>query len=79
MRSAALLQFWSILLNPAVDRRMIDRQSPFQHDFFEISVTERIAQIPAYAQKDDVSLKMTPFERLLLGHVWSSLALFSQI
>ncbi len=35
---------------------MIDCQTPLQHHLFEIAITERIAQIPANAQQNDVSL-----------------------
>jgi len=42
--------------------RVDDRQSPFGHHFFQISIAERIAQVPANAQQDDFGLVMPPFE-----------------
>ena len=68
METTAPVKFRRVPLDPAVHRGMIDMQSPFQHDFFEISVTERVAYIPTDAQKDAISLQMTPFERVLLDH-----------
>ncbi len=38
MRSTALLQLWSIALDPAVDRGVIDMQTPFTHHFFQIAI-----------------------------------------
>jgi hypothetical protein len=64
MRSAALLQFRSVALHPPEDCRVIDLQTPFPHDFFEISVTECRAQIPAHTQQNDLCLEVTPFEQI---------------
>jgi hypothetical protein len=52
-------------LNPAIDSGVIQRQTPFGHHFFQISIAERKAQIPPDCQKDDVGLKMPPFERII--------------
>ena len=41
---------------------MVYRESPFQHHFFEVTVTERITQVPPDTEQDDVGLKMTPLE-----------------
>jgi hypothetical protein len=49
-RDSTLLQFGCIVLHPAVDRRVIDMQSPLAHHLLQISVTERIAEIPADTQ-----------------------------
>jgi len=46
MRATTPFQLWSILLNPAVNRRMIHMQPSLQHDFFQITVAERIPSIP---------------------------------
>jgi hypothetical protein len=40
----------------------------FQHSCFEVAVTERIAQIPAHAEKDDLGLIVTPLEEIGFGH-----------
>jgi hypothetical protein len=50
MRTAALLQFGGIALNPALNRRVIDVQTSFLHDLFEISIAERIPEIPPGAE-----------------------------
>ena len=41
--SAALLSLWCVMLHPAIDRRMINMQSSFQHDLFEIAIAQRRA------------------------------------
>jgi len=66
VRPRALLQFGSIVLHPAVNRRMIDVQTPFEHHLFQVTVAECIPQVPAYTEKNDISLEMTPLERVLL-------------
>src|SRR5207244_561918 len=68
VRPASFLQFGGIALDPAIDRRVIDVQTPFPHHFLEISVTKRVPQIPANAQEKNLGLKMTPFEGVLLVH-----------
>jgi hypothetical protein len=78
VRAASSFQFRCVLLNPAVDRRMIDVQATLPHHFLEVSITQRIAQIPPYAQENDVCLEMTPFERILTltAHEKEPLSLF---
>jgi hypothetical protein len=44
MRSAALLQFGGILLDPAKDRRMIDTEPALSHHLFEVTIAQRIPQ-----------------------------------
>ena len=63
MGSASLLQFWCIVLHSAVDRGVIDVETALEHHFLQISIAERIAQIPAYAEQNNLSFNMTPFER----------------
>src|SRR5690242_3555861 len=60
--STAPVQFWGIVLDPAVDGGVINTQTPLQHHFLEVAVAERITSVPAYAQQDDVCLEMTPLE-----------------
>jgi len=62
MRSAALLQFRSIVLHPAADRGMIDMQAVLQYHPLEVWVAERVAQVPPDAQQHDLSLEVTAFE-----------------
>src|SRR6266487_6091117 len=72
MRPASLLQFRSIALHPAIDRGVIDVQTPLPHHLFEIAVAERISKVPAYTEQNDVGFVMTPFERVLLVHEGNS-------
>jgi len=59
-----------IVQNPARDRRMINRQPAFRHHLLEIAIAERVPEIPAHAQYDDVFSKMTATEqhRSALAH-----------
>src|SRR6266705_7184882 len=65
-----LIQNRSIVLDPAPDRDVVHRQVPLRHQLLQISVAERVAQIPANAQKDDHVLEMSSPEqhRPILGH-----------
>jgi hypothetical protein len=47
---------------------VIDVQPSFEHHLLQVAVTQRIAQIPTHAQKNDLGFKMTPSERGLLDH-----------
>jgi hypothetical protein len=76
MGSAAFVEFGGIVLDPTIDGGMIHLQPPFQHHFLEIAVAERVAQVLAHAQQNDIGLEMTPFERMLLCHDGSSCVLF---
>jgi hypothetical protein len=62
-------------LDPAIDRGVIDVQTPFKHHLFQVAVAERIAQIPAHTQHNDVSFKVAPFEGMLLIHEKAPLVL----
>jgi len=68
VRPAALLQCGSIVLNPAVNGGMVHLQTPFPHPLFPVAIAERIPQVPAYAQQNDLGFKVTPFERVRLVH-----------
>jgi hypothetical protein len=46
MRTATPFKLRGIALNPPVDRGMIDRKPTFSHHFFEVTIAERIAEIP---------------------------------
>ena len=54
-----------LVLDPPIDRALIDREPSFPHDCFQISITQRIAQIVAEAQENDSGLKVTPLEGIL--------------
>jgi hypothetical protein len=78
MRSASLLQFGCVVLHPAIDRGMIDMQSPLEHHFLQVSIAERISEVPANTEQNTLWLEVTPFERGLRCHnhllpiFWSS-------
>ena len=67
MRAASFLQFGGISLNPPIDRRMIDCEVALLHHFFEVAITKGVAHIPAHAEKDDLGLMVSPFERIRFG------------
>jgi hypothetical protein len=46
----------------------IDREAALPYHFLEVTIAEGITQIPAYAEKDDFALVMTPFEWIGFGH-----------
>jgi hypothetical protein len=68
MSSTAFFQFWSIALNPTIDRRMIHQDPSLSHEFFHITITQNIAQVPTQAEQNNVGLEVTPFEGILFGH-----------
>ena len=42
---------------------VIDVQSPLAHHLLQVSVAERIPQVPADTQQNNLGLEVTPFER----------------
>ena len=60
VRTTPFLQFRSISLDPSVDRRLIDCEVALLHHFFEVAITDGIAQIPANAQENNLRLVVTP-------------------
>ena len=67
VRTNSSLQFRSVCLNPPIDRRVIDCQAALPHHFFEIAIAQTITQIPADAEKDDLTFIVSPFERIGFG------------
>src|ERR1044072_3731142 len=51
-----------ILQHPAIDGGMVDLDAPFFHHLLELTVADRICEVPAHAPEDDVPLKMAAFE-----------------
>ena len=47
---------------------MIDREVALSHHFFEVAVTEGVAQIPAHAEKDELGFIVSPLEEIGFGH-----------
>jgi hypothetical protein len=47
---------------------MIDREVALSHHFFEVAITEDIAQIPASAQENNLGFIVTPLEEIDFDH-----------
>src|SRR4029453_10110653 len=54
----SLLQQRDILQHPAIDRGMVDLDAPFFHHLLELTVADRICDVPAHAPEDDAPLKI---------------------
>jgi hypothetical protein len=50
--------------DPAVHARMIHLDAPFGHHFFEVAQAQRVRDIPAHAQSDDIQRIMKPLAHL---------------
>jgi hypothetical protein len=50
------------LLNPAVNRGVIDIHSAFNQHLLQLTVTDAVFAVPAYGPQNDVTLKMPAFE-----------------
>ncbi len=72
MKTAPLVEFRSVSLDPPINRRVIYFNSSFLHHFFQVAVAQGISQVPSDTQQDDVRLEVTPFERLLGVQGWVS-------
>jgi hypothetical protein len=72
MRPRAFVKFRGIVLDPAIDGRVIDMQSPFLHQLFQVAIAERIPQLPAHAEQNDLGFKMTPFAWAWIAHEGNS-------
>ncbi|MDZ4877552.1 MAG: hypothetical protein CLLPBCKN_006987 [Chroococcidiopsis cubana SAG 39.79] len=47
---------------------MVNLHRTLQHHFFQVRVSQGIAEIPPHAHEDDVGLKVTPLERMFAVH-----------
>jgi hypothetical protein len=52
---------------PASDGRVINRQATLGHHVLEIAIAERVPQIPAQAQDDDLVVEMSAAKQRLVG------------
>ncbi|GHO71411.1 hypothetical protein KSC_103030 [Ktedonobacter sp. SOSP1-52] len=59
-----LLKLRSIALHSTVNGGVIDAESSFSHEFFEVAVTEGVPQIPSHTDKDDFGLEVTGLSEL---------------
>ena len=50
------------MLNPAIDRRVVDCDAAFGHHRFEIPVADRVPAVPSYRPEHDLTLKMPSLE-----------------
>src|SRR3546814_15018006 len=48
--------------DPAIDRRMVDRNAAFRQHFLKVAIADRIATIPAHRPQDHITLEMAPLE-----------------
>ena len=64
------VQFGSIALHPAPNRRVVDAQVSFRHELFQITIAEREAEIPSDAEGDDLIREVSSSEksRPILSH-----------
>jgi hypothetical protein len=52
--------FWRIVADYHVG--MVHLHAPLRHHLFQVSVAERVSQVPARANQDDFSLEAVAFE-----------------
>ncbi len=57
-----LLDLRGISLNPAVDRRVIDRGAALAQHLLEIAVTNPVPTLPTHRPEHDLALEVTSFE-----------------
>src|SRR3546814_12224833 len=57
-----LLHLQGVALDPAIDRRMVDRNAAFRQHFLKVAIADRIATIPAHRPQDHITLEMAPLE-----------------
>ena len=76
MRAAAAVQFRRIALNPTPDGDVVNAQVSLSHNFFKLAEAQRIPQVPADAQHNDLGLELPPFEqrRTFASHAGRSLS-----
>src|SRR3546814_8355645 len=60
--SDLLLHLRGVALDPAIDRRMVDRNAAFRQHFLKVAIADRIATIPAHRPQDHITLEMAPLE-----------------
>src|SRR3546814_5343023 len=57
-----LLHLRGVALDPAIDRRMVDRNAAFRQHFLNVAIADRIATIPVHRPQDHIPLEMAPLE-----------------
>jgi hypothetical protein len=67
MRSQALVEFRTIPLHPAPNRRVVGFQTTFLKQLFDIAQRKRVPKIPADSTQNQLRLGLPPFEDLRPG------------
>ena len=67
-RADSLVQFWCVALYPSPQCGVVDRQIALGHRFFQIAITQGVAQIPADTEYNDVAFKVAPFKQWGMAH-----------
>ena len=58
----APLNLWRILLNPAIDRAVVDRDAALSHHLLEVAVAHAVAALPPHRPEHDLAREVTPLE-----------------
>ena len=62
MTAQPLLQFGTVVLDPAPDGRVVRFQAALAEQLFDIAERERVPQVPAHSTKNQRGLGLSPFE-----------------
>ena len=57
-----LFQLGTVFDDPALDRRVVDVDPTFLHEFFDMAIAQGIRHIPAHAHQNDILREMGPLE-----------------
>src|ERR1700730_4419726 len=63
----AAFELRSIMVHPAHDGGVRQRQIAFRHHLYQVAIAELETQIPSHAQEDDLAVKMAALEQLIAG------------
>jgi len=58
----ALQEHWRKAPYPAIERRMVDADSPLGHHFLKITQAQAVGQVPPHAQQNDGLIEVAAFE-----------------
>ena len=59
-----LLEFWQVMLDPAQNRGVRQRDASVRHHDDQISQAQFETRVPAHTQDDDLSVEMASLERI---------------
>src|SRR3546814_3777150 len=57
-----LLHLRGVALDPAIDRRTVDRNAAFRQHFLKVAIADRLASISAHNPQEHIPLEMAPLE-----------------